>query len=340
MPLSAVFAPLIGIPLLREPRRWLRPARVGAFLFGFACGGLPWWVENLRTDFASLRIRELAPVKSDGFVAQFAVLVKRGFPVLLGGRSPGGREPTFPGSEALSVGLFVLLLVVAVTLLAQEKRPARRFLAVACLGLAVLPSAMALTVARTSFREDPRYILATYLGLAPLVGVLLERLWERRRKLPAAVLTALVILLGPLSQLKSDSYRDDPRHGRIPETVEAARELEAAGIREVYAGYWTAYRLSFLSGGRVTASPFGEGAQGPARSESALRVVDASRWPGFLVDDDGARRLKAYLDSRSASYQARFVKAFDLELITGIPAEELAVLRSCRCLPAPVRPVP
>jgi hypothetical protein len=118
--------------------------------------------------------------------------------------------------------------------------------------------------------------------------------------------------------------------------VEAARELYADGVHEVYADYWTAYRLSFLSGGRVTASPFGEGAPGPARSASALRVVDESPRPGFLVDGEAARRLRAYLDSRSVGYQARFIKAFELELVSGIPAEELAVLRRCRCLPAPV----
>lgn len=338
LPLSAAVAPMAVVPLLREPRRWFRPSRIASLFAGFITGSLPWWVENFRTGFGSLKSAELAPATRSGIFDQFDLLLLRGLPVLLGGRSPGAQRPTFPGSEAISVGLFFVLIASGIALVVRETLPSRRFLAAASVGFLIVPALLCLTVARTNLREDPRYLLATYLGLAPLSGILLARFWHRRNLLPAILLTSALVLFGPLSQIQSPSYKGNARHGKVTETREAAKQLSAAGIHEIYAEYWTAYRLSFLSDGLIVASPFGEGAEGPIRSGSALRIVNESTHPGFLFEVAPASRLKAYLESRSAPYKAQFVDALALELVTGLPREELAALRRCRCIPAVLPP--
>lgn len=341
MPLSVVLGGVVATAVAVRPRAWLRPGRILLLCAGLAMGASPWITENVRTGFASLRSKEMSGSDSQQMLSQGRVLVSRGLPVLLGGRSPGGRAGTFPGSEKISVVLYLGLAVTGGVLALRRSAPVARFLALSSVLLLLAPALLALSRARTGFQEDPRYLLATYIALAVLSGVGLARLIEGEARAGSLALASLLILLGPLSQLSSQRYGDDPRHGRIAETVALAEWLSAAGIREVYAEYWIAYRLTFLSRREVIGSPFGEGALGPIPDKRAAERVDGAKSPAFLLEPEPARKLVAFLESRAAPYSHEYLPDLGRELVYRIPAEELATLRACRCLPAvgPASPV-
>lgn len=334
-PLSIVLFGVAAVGVFTSPGTWLRPSRAAILCLGLVIGALPWLFENVRTDFASLRSTEMGGSDSQQALSQARILLARGLPVLLGGRSPGGREATFPGSEAISVILFFGLVLTGAWL-ARRKAPApARFLALASVFLLVAPAVMALSRARTDLREDPRFLLSSYVAIAVVSGVGLATLIERRARVGALAFAGLLLFLGPLSQLRSQSYAEDPRHGRIAETIALAERLAASGIRDVYTEYWIAYRLTFLSGAEVVASPFGEGAPGPIRDIRAHERVEAAASPAFILEPDPAKRLLAFLDARDASYSHERLPSLGRELIWGIPSGEMAMLRACHCFPAP-----
>lgn len=334
-PLSIVLFGVAAVGVAVSPRTLLRPGRIAILCTGFVVGTSPWLFENVRTNFASLRSSEMSGSDLEQAFSQARVLLARGLPVLVGGRSPGGREATFPGSEPISVIVFGGLVMTGACL-ARRKAPATaRFLALSSVFLLVAPALMALSRARTDLREDPRFLLSSYVAVAVLSGVALATLIERRARLGALAFAGLLLFLGPLSQLRSQSYAEDPRHGRIAETIALAERLAASGIRDVYTEYWIAYRLTFLSGGEVVASPFGEGAQGPIRDVRAYERVEAAAGPAFILEPGPAKRLLAFLEGRDASYSHERLPSLGRELIWGIPSGEMAILRACHCFPAP-----
>ncbi len=334
-PLSIVLPGVVAAGVFVTHRTWLKPIRIVLLSTGFALGASPWLLENVRTDFASLRSAEMRGSDLQQARSQARVLLARGLPVLLGGRSPGGREATFPGSEAISVILFGGLVMAGARLARRNAPTTARFLALSSTFLLVAPAVMALSRARTDLREDPRFLLSSYVAVAVLSGVALATLIERRARLGALAFAGIFLFLGPLSQLRSQSYAEDPRHGRIAETIALAERLAASGIRDVYAEYWIAYRLAFLSGGEVVASPFGEGTPGPIRDIRAYERVEAAASPAFILEPDPAKRLLAFLDARAASYSHERLPDLGRELIWGIPSGEMAMLRACHCFPAP-----
>ena len=62
-------------------------------------------------------------------------------------------------------------------------------------------------------------------------------------------------------------------------TLATISQLEAAGVTTGYADYWVAYKLDFLSRGRLTITTTGYDAD---RSRSINKKVAASTWPAYL----------------------------------------------------------
>ena len=184
-PLSIVLFGVAAVGVVTSPGAWLRPGRIAILCTGFVIGASPWLFENVRTKFASLRSSEMSGSDSQQALSQARVLLARGLPVLLGGRSPGGREATFPGSETISVILFGGLTMTGAWLARRKAPPPARFLALSSVFLLVAPAVMALSRARTDLREDPRFLLSSYVAIAVLSGIGLAALIERRASVGA-----------------------------------------------------------------------------------------------------------------------------------------------------------
>jgi hypothetical protein len=316
------------------PRAWLNRRALVPLAAAFLAGSAPWWIENLRNGFLSLRAQELTPARPGRVAAQLLALFTDGLPVLLGGRSVWAPAPTFPGAPVLALGLFLALLGFGLWLARRAPTPLVRFAAALALSLLVVVPVLSLVIARTDFGSDPRYLLPAYLGLAPLAGAGLDRLWRQRPWLAVAA-TALLLALGVGSQLGAKRF-EDYLTGRVGDTRRLAGDIEARGVGALYTSYWMAHKITFLTAGRVVGTPFGLGMDGLLRNRRDQDRVDADPAPGFLLTGESARQLAAFLAQHGVAHQKD--TRYELTLFYGLPPGVVATLRGCRCLPSAAGP--
>jgi hypothetical protein len=333
LPISAAIGPTLLLAVFlgrrevwRAPRSWV--LLIGAFLLGSA----PWWVWNLANGWGSLKASELRATTPGQLLLAVVSFLLEGWPTIVGARSVWTNAATFPGAEILSWGVLILLIVGGRRALHSLPTSPRR-VAGAMIGVFALSTCvLSFAIRRTDFSE-PRYLIPVYLVLPALIGALLERLEERRALLTGVV--AILLILGPGSQLRARQIKDR-ESGYYYDPYAQIDWLLSKGLRHLYAPYWSAYRITFLSGGRLVATPFGTGQLGVKRHAGNRRSVDADPAPGFLLDSYDMPRFKRYLARERVPHHAELREGY--WLFTGLPPEALAVIRRCHCVPAAPRP--
>ena len=342
-PLSIFLAvPIAVLALSGRWRAWLAPKGIGLLLAGFAVGNFPWLWHNVRHGFASLKAPELAAATAaqgvDPLADRISDLFVLGWSTLLGGRSVWAHGSTFPGSPLLAWALLAAIVAIAgiVALTFRRGVPevprTRRRNAAMFLSILVAVPILNLGVARTDF-VDPRYLLPTYLALAPLFGLA----WVTVRPRPLAgalVAAALVLNLGSQGTAPRLAGREGGRFD--VDTARLVAQLEARGADAVYASYWTAYRIAFLSRGRIAASPFGTSTHSYVRDLALKERVDASPNPRYLLSGEDRRRLSEYLERRRIPHRREEIENYTL--FSALGAETDRTLRNCHCIPAAVSP--
>ncbi|HXU45688.1 MAG TPA: glycosyltransferase family 39 protein [Thermoanaerobaculia bacterium] len=329
-PLSAFLGAPIALAAATGRRRaWLAPSSLALGALGFLTGALPWWWHNLRHHWASLSVPELAAAKPAGSSQQLAALFEKGWSILLGGRSVWTRAETFPGSTWVAWFLLgVLFLAGLFEMLRGASRERRRAAALYLVILAAVPI-LNLAVQRTNFAE-PRYLLPAYLAIAPLFGLALARLG--RRAALAAALSAVALTLNAGSQIRAPRIVGFEGGYVESDAKSLVSWLEARGVRTLYASYWTAYRVTFLSHGRIIATPYGTGTNGFVRDLEHRDIVDASPDPAFLLEGEDRRRFVSYLKRRGLAPGRADRDGYTL--FTGLDAETTDRLGHCLCIPA------
>lgn len=339
-PLSIFLAvPIAVLALSGRRRAWLAPAGLALLLGGFAIGNFPWLWHNARNGFASLKAPELAAATAaqgvDPLAERISDLFVLGWSTLLGGRSVWAHGSTFPGSPLLAW----MVLAAVVGLAAREIRRrnpeiprARRRNAAMFLSIVIAVPLLNLSVARTDF-VDPRYLLPAYLALAPLFGLAIVAV--RPRSLAGLLAAAALVLnLGSQATAPRLAGREGGRFD--VDTARLVAQLEKRDVRALYASYWTAYRIAFLSQGRLAASPFGTSTHSFVRDLALKARVDASPNPSYLLSGEDRRRLAEYLERRRIVHRREEIE--DYTLFSGLGAETDGILRTCHCIPAAVSP--
>jgi 4-amino-4-deoxy-L-arabinose transferase-like glycosyltransferase len=337
-PLAICLGPLAVVSsLLGKTRRWLSPRSLLLLSAGFAGGAFPWLWHNARHGWASLHASEMAPAGANKAASGLVDLFWQGLPRLLGARPVWRRVPTFPGASWVALALLGVLVGFAVYGLRRTPSatgnpvaptPLARHASLLYLTLIAFLPLLCLSVARTNFRE-PRYLLPLYLAVAPLTGALLDALWPRRALF--ALLTAVLLALGPGSEWRAPLFRNLEMGHFESDPERLITVLRARGVNDLYASYWIAYRLDFLSAGRLAASPFGGGDSGLVRDAGLRQQVDGAAAPAFLLCCEDLNRFAAFLAHDSIPHRRETVEGFSL--FTGIPPTALARLRGCYCIP-------
>lgn len=333
--LLAPSAVLLAGPLVRRFVTWRGLAHVIA---GACVGSLPWWLRNLDTGFASLRVPGSAPVDGPMLVDRFASLVRDGLPLVLGPSAIGSAAGS--AAWAVSFAAAVTLGVAAVAAagaLRRSEDPVVRTGLVASAALVAATVILALVVrgqdelpAIRNFRE-PRLLLLAYVGLVPLLGYALSRL-AQRWWLVAAVGTALAAVHA--SGWARMPRRTGLENGEAREVAIVLEGLLRNGVRSVYSPYWGAYPVTFFSRGRVVGTPFGSNSS--VRREGDRRRADADPSPGFLLWPPESDRLEAWL--RDGGFAFRRTELGRLSLFESVDVGALSALRSCLCVPPVIRP--
>lgn len=330
LPLAVTIAPaVVAGALLGRKREWFRPRSLALAALFFFLGSFPWWIWNLRHAWASVRAPELAPAAAGQMWESLASLLGEGLPTIFGGRSVWTVDWAFSASHALALGLAALLFLGAVFLLLGARNPPRRNALILFLAFGTSLVVLALATRRTDFRE-PRYLFPLYLVIAPVVGLLLDALASISR---VPFIASLVFVLGfnVSSQVSARRLKDCEAH-TCYDPYQQIDWLVARGVRSLYTPYWSAYRITFLSNGRVPATPFGTGALGFTRHAELRQQVDASATPSFLLDQDDRSRFQRFLSRGGYSFHAE--KRGTFTLFTEVAPQAIQKIRACEnCIP-------
>ncbi len=248
--------------------------RVVAVVIGVVVGALPWVVASLRVGVAAFGTKTPSPVSYSGRLSTFFT---HALPMLLGLRIEGaGQWEVSPVLGGLLVALLLAGLVAAMVTVAVRVPDARVLVA----SLVLFPFLYA--VFPTSwFWNDGRYGIA----LAPIVSLVgIGAIWQLPRAraarwicvaiLAAAVVSTVVAIdagYGGISQVASLSdWRANPNSA----VTTLSAKLQALGVRHVYAGYWVAYDLAFVSAGRIQVAPIVND-RDPSESEAVAKATRA-----------------------------------------------------------------
>ncbi len=320
----------VTLPVVAAAAGWLlagrrlRPRDVVLGIAAAFAGAAPSIVWNLRHGGTSLAAPELAPAAGSGLAGNLAAFFATTVPVLLGAARPhtsGGEGVAFPGAVVVMPAVLLLLLAAAGAAAARGDRKLR------LLFLALFLVAAAAVVVRRLDPSEPRYLVAAYAALAPLVGVSVARLVAAGGGPRAAGLCGLALLLAGnvLGAVHAHRHVTDTGEDQVTAPMGALlTDLRRLGVTRAFANYWTAYRVSFESGGDVLAAPFAlEGGERVAWIREA--VVSAPAAAAILLPPRDACFRRALEESRAAFRETR---SGAFAVFDRLPADVASVLRA------------
>lgn len=259
---GAIATPALVVVLLGLRYRAWRDGRgvlIAAALF--IAGGAPWWLYNLRHDWAALEfltggygsggaVETLSPLES------LVALLLLGLPALYGLRLPWEAGFAFTAWAALAGLVYLALVADLITVWIARRRPdyeppppeLQRARGWVWLVFAVF----AVIFVFSSFADATgRYLMPLWVPASVGVALGLERFAGRSRAIAAG---ALAVLVATQAITVITAARTDT--GLQPQLVERLQIprghdqdvidfLRAEGYTHGYASYWTAYRLTF-----------------------------------------------------------------------------------------------
>jgi dolichol-phosphate mannosyltransferase len=253
--------------VLRRGRFWALGA-AGAVL-----GATPWILYNLVHPFATFEgnFAMRAAASASSVASNTAYFFRYNLREILIGVTPFRRPPTLfvspigialqsPAAAAYVFALAALVLVAHRRNLVKGDGDGRdRSGAQLLLWVAATITFLDIVSAAGEKRGfTVRYVLPLYLVAAAALGLLVTRLWPRRRVLAAAALAAVLALnLGnyywPWTAERRYWRQLDGENGEL------LKFLEARKIAWICGNYWIVYPMNFLSARKLIAVPFNPG---------------------------------------------------------------------------------
>jgi 4-amino-4-deoxy-L-arabinose transferase-like glycosyltransferase len=311
--LSAYFFVAVGLWFLAvRPSVFRRARNYVVFLPAFLVGSLPWWLANVGKGWPSLRTPEAATLSIGEAGKQFLEFYSVGVPVVFGARSYYAALFSFPGAQFLAGAVYAGLMIATIVFIvrngagwrstggaAPETRSARTLL---LLILLIFSAQLVTSVSVRTYAADARFFLPIVVPIALLAGFWFVRA-VRSSGRPLAIAAGVALLgfhfFGLVRTSRQDDFFHQPPTGSV---VPLIRALDERGLRAVYTGYWTAYRLAFESGERIRPAIFGE--EAADRYPAYSGDVDASGNPAVILHGAEAERFRKYLARRGSRFQS------------------------------------
>jgi hypothetical protein len=266
-----------------RPLRWLTVAVPAALL-----GALPWLWHNLFDEFPSLE-RPPQP-ETVSYLGGIGRLLRETMPITVNLRYPIGLD--WLGGPIGKVLYVALGLALVVAFVVRRDRPLLVFG-----GLALFPFVYA-WFPGAWFVGEGRYALF----VAPFLALAIA--WLVRREHLAIALCAVTafVSIGMIGAMGSEQ----------PQSIGGdLRALKRAGVTHLWGDYWYSYRLGFVSGGWLTASPFAS-----SRDDELYVSVLRSRRPAFLYPK-GDGRVAALQAAVDHDTELLHTPHFDVVLVEG-----------------------
>ena len=321
--------------LIVRPSVFRRLRDLPLFLFAFFVGGLPWWVANVGHGWPSLRTPEAARLPLREAVRGFFRFFGEAVPVLFGARSFYAARPSFRGAEVVAILIYAVPIVATAARIAKTgvRKPKKGTTADdvrqsrVLLFLLVLVFAMQAftSLSQRTYEAEPRFLFPIYVPFSLLFGYWIVRLFRSSRA-AAAVALAAVALFHAVGFARTEQQEHWATTGSIAPLI---RALDERGIRDVYTGYWTAYRLAFESGERITPGIFG--VEATDRYPVYTQAVDRAASPAVVLHGAEADQFRDYLARRGS--QAKMVRVETHEIYWPLEPRILEEIRRVRRVP-------
>jgi len=220
---------------------------------GFLIGGAPFWLYNLKYEFASFS--QLSGPGTTSFTENLGGFFSIALPILLGGKRFWETESIFTGSGSLALGVFITIIAGTLWFRRREVLALLTFRSAAigiqelCLLLII---SCALIFCASSFGylyTAPRYLLPLYVGIFPLFAYVIAKSWSLNRVLSMFLLFGILSLHLSSCYLGGRALPGEPfvfRDQRVSKDhSELIRWLSANKIEWIRTNYWIGYRLAF-----------------------------------------------------------------------------------------------
>ena len=251
---------------------------------GFLVGAFPWIIWNLRHDWGSLHSQFPA---TEGYVAHLARFWREGIGTAVGLREPYVQRWIVPH------GALIVLCVALVALASLlTRREGAVFLAVALVAYPLIHALMPVA----GYTGEGRYL---YL-FAPLLALLAGHVARNRVLVGVVVVLMAVASVGQLSTMGDG---DSGMASNLPPPVEMGGligALRGERIDAVYADYWIAYRLTFVSREEVIAMGVPTDRYPPY--EQHVRQSPRSAWV-YVAGSVAEQHFTAALDTMKVPYR-------------------------------------
>ncbi len=300
----------VGLWLLwHKPGLWRRSP---VALAGFVLGALPWIAFNLRNGFPSLSEPSI-PVETS-YLERLEGFFTRLLPTLLGLRL------NLSGSWVLGVAgqlLYLVALAGFVGLVWLTLRRGSRLVPLMVI-IAIFPFLFA--VPQSSYYvNEPRYGLV----LAPVVALLvasglrrwIEPVGLQLVGLSVCALASVASILAVIDFTERFPGNHDVAAAPLAPLVD---ELEDEDIETLYADYWIAYRLSFVTEEEIIASPI-ETVRYPSYDTIVQQTAERTGETTYVVHEGASEEdaLQTTLDERDLGYERVTAGDFAVYYIDG-----------------------
>jgi 4-amino-4-deoxy-L-arabinose transferase-like glycosyltransferase len=300
----------------------------GAFLAGLVFASAPWWIWNARHGWASLRAPEIGTAAASSLPERLASFLSTSLPVLVGAARPNfGDDPhaSFPGALVLLPALVVVLAVPALRAMRTDAR-------VGLLALALAVQAVATIFSARSSPAEPRYLVAAYVVAPALLGAASSRLAPGRLRALWVAGFAALLAAHLSSAVHARRHLEDVDDSQVTAPLgRLIAALHEAGATHVWTDYWTAYRLSFESGGTIEATPIplDDGTRDPHLDASVRAAAD----PAVVLLPPRTACFETYLRETGAAVEPLRVDAFTV--FRHLPPDVRDLVRAAGTLPMP-----
>ncbi|MDA8277023.1 MAG: glycosyltransferase family 39 protein [Actinomycetota bacterium] len=251
-------------------------------LVGVMVGALPWIYVTVHSHFLTLKNQTVVSA-SENYLFRLGVFFHHTLPIALGVQVPLTGAWILGGAEGKYIYLIILLVLVAGSIFAIIRNS---ILAPVSLSVLIYPFIYAIFPA-SFYWFDARYVAyLPFLCIVAIVEFLLAikslrifgstRFFSLPTKVGAIAIAVLLIVSGNYSmwQVGSSGLVEHGRTYNIP--MGLIDSLKVRGVRYVYAGYWVAYDLMYLSHESIVSSQVGGADRYPpydAQVQSAKRAA-------------------------------------------------------------------
>lgn len=305
-------------------------------------GGAPYWIYNLRNNWASLGM--FTPAESGKLPEYLTGLIQTALPIILGGARFWQADDIFPSSKIIVSSLYGLFLALYLILRHRQILSLFRLRVDRenCLEMFFLLLLSCAAIFVTSsfgwLAQAPRYLLPMYVGIFVLSAYVISYLIERSRLIGGCLLSILLLCNLASSFWGGRSIPGEPivyNGDRVAKDhTEIINWLKSNNVQWIRTNYWIGYRLAFETNEEVKFIVNQEPAQTRIKDWPELaKHLSVEEVPLVMVPAQ-ARIIRQALGVLNYSFDEKVVSGYHVFFNIKLPHQEVIKIDSSEIMPS------